>query len=140
MTPDPTLIQAALEVRQNAYARYSNFSVGAALWARAVGRAGSPTLFVGCNVENQSYGLTICAERCAIGNAVAAGYREITEIAIATAGGVTPCGACRQVMAEFSSELIIWLVDADQPQHSPHVTTLLELLPNRFRFDDRTRG
>ena len=92
-----SLIQSATTARLAAYAPYSNFQVGAALLAKD-GR-----LFTGCNVENLSYGLTICAERNAIFAAVAAGAREFTAIAIVadTREPVSPCGACRQVMAEF---------------------------------------
>ena len=92
-----SLIQSATAARLAAYAPYSNFQVGAALLAKD-GR-----LFTGCNVENLSYGLTICAERNAIFAAVAAGAREFIAIAIVadTREPVSPCGACRQVMAEF---------------------------------------
>src|SRR6478752_2478878 len=93
------VVQAAIDVRQRAYAKYSNFLVGAAILA-ADGR-----IYTGCNVENASYGLTICAERAAVFNAVATGQRQFQQLAIATTGGVSPCGACRQVLAEFSPEL-----------------------------------
>lgn len=91
------LVDAAWEARNAAYAPYSNFAVGAALLA-ADGR-----IFVGCNVENISYGLTNCAERVAIGAAVAAGVREFVAVAVVadTAVPISPCGACRQVLAEF---------------------------------------
>lgn len=91
------ILAAATAVRLQAYAPYSNFKVGAALLA-ADGR-----VFTGCNVENLSYGLTICAERSALFAAVAAGVREFSAIVIAadTREPISPCGACRQVMAEF---------------------------------------
>ena len=91
------LVDAAWKVRELAYAPYSNFAVGAALLA-ADGR-----VFTGCNVENISYGLTNCAERVAIGAAVAAGVREFLAVAVVADTGVpiSPCGACRQVLAEF---------------------------------------
>lgn len=91
------LVEAAWQVREAAYAPYSNFAVGAALLAKD-GR-----IFVGCNVENISYGLTNCAERVAIGAAVAAGVREFIAVAVVADTGVpvSPCGACRQVLAEF---------------------------------------
>jgi cytidine deaminase len=94
---DQALIQSALAARLQAYAPYSNFQVGAALLAKD-GR-----VFTGCNVENLSYGLTICAERNAIFAAIAAGVREFAAIAITadTREPISPCGACRQVMAEF---------------------------------------
>src|SRR3954470_15696361 len=102
------LVQAAIGVRQRAYARYSQFLVGAAVLA-ADGK-----IYSGCNVENSSYGLTICAERAAVFSAVAAGQRQFQMLAIATAGGGTPCGACRQVLAEFAPDLAILLIDVDR--------------------------
>ena len=91
------LVTAAWQAREAAYAPYSNFAVGAALLAKD-GR-----IFLGCNVENISYGLTNCAERVAIGAAVAAGVREFVAVVVVANTGVpiSPCGACRQVMAEF---------------------------------------
>ena len=91
------LVEAAWLTREQAYAPYSKFAVGAALLA-ADGR-----VFVGCNVENLSYGLTNCAERVAIGAAVAAGAREFLAVAVVadTKVPISPCGACRQVLAEF---------------------------------------
>jgi cytidine deaminase len=118
-------MQAALAARARAYAPYSHFAVGAA----ALGAGGE--VFAGCNVENASYGLTICAERAAIGAAVAGGETSITTIAIATAGGQTPCGACRQVLSEFGPTMTVLLVDADDPA-SVRTTTLDRLLPERF--------
>ena len=102
MNWDP-VVEAAWQVRQLAYAPYSNFQVGAALLA-ADGR-----IFVGCNVENLSYGLTNCAERVAVGAAVAAGVREFVAVAVVadTAVPISPCGACRQVLAEFGVERIL---------------------------------
>ncbi len=97
------LIKAAWEAREMAYAPYSNFSVGAALLA-ADGR-----VFPGCNVENISYGLTNCAERVAIGAAVAAGVTKFAAVAVVADTGVpiSPCGACRQVLAEFGVPVVI---------------------------------
>jgi cytidine deaminase len=91
------LVAAAWEARQSAYAPYSHFPVGAALLA-SDGR-----IFAGCNVENISFGLTFCAERVAIGSAIAAGARQFVAIAVVADTGVpiSPCGACRQVLAEF---------------------------------------
>jgi cytidine deaminase len=119
------LIAAAMEVRARAYARYSQFRVGAALLA-ADGR-----IFAGCNVENVSYGLTICAERSAVFAAVAAGQTRFEMLAIATAGGVMPCGACRQVLAEFAPELPILLIDADTLGQIAEAD-LKDLLPGVF--------
>ena len=92
-----SLVEVAWQAREAAYAPYSNFSVGAALLADD-GR-----VFTGCNVENISYGLTNCAERVAVGAAVAAGAREFLAVAVVADTGVpiSPCGACRQVLAEF---------------------------------------
>ena len=92
------LVDAAWQARDAAYAPYSNFAVGAAVLAKD-GR-----IFIGCNVENISYGLTNCAERVAIGAAVAAGVRDFLAVAVVadTRVPISPCGACRQVLAEFS--------------------------------------
>lgn len=119
------LIDAALEARQQAYAPYSNFSVGAAVLS------GDGRIFAGCNVENVSYGLTNCAERTAIFAAVAAGQRQLVALAVATDGGYPPCGACRQVLAEFSDDLPILIVDAGSTGQVNEVG-LASLLPLRF--------
>jgi cytidine deaminase len=119
------LINAALEVRQRAYAKYSNFLVGAAILA------GDGRIFTGCNVENASFGLTICAERAAVFNAVAAGQQRFEFLAIATAGGAAPCGACRQVLAEFAPELQVLLIDVDRPSTVVE-TNIRDLLPGAF--------
>jgi len=97
------LINAALKSRQNAYAPYSKFCVGAALLTR------SGRVFCGANVENVSLGLTICAERVCVGAAIAAGETDFEMIAVAADSEVpiVPCGACRQVLAEFSPALEI---------------------------------
>jgi len=120
------LLQAALEVRQQAYAPFSEFLVGAAL------QTTSGEIFRGCNVENRSYGLTNCAERVALGAAVAAGFREFDVLVIATSGGVVPCGACRQVLVEFCQQLTVFLVNVDKdPQAAGFVQSveLADLLP-----------
>jgi cytidine deaminase len=119
------LVESALRVRERAYAKYSRFGVGAALLT-ADGRT-----FVGCNVENASYGLTICAERAAVFAAIAAGAKTFTLLAIASSGAAMPCGACRQVLAEFAPELSILLVDADQPNRIVE-SNLRDLLPGAF--------
>ena len=119
------LTAAAIKAREAAYARYSNFRVGAALLA-ADGR-----IFPGCNVENASYGLTQCAERTALTAAVCAGARQFKALVIVASGAVTPCGACRQVLAEFCEELPIRLIDADAPERFVD-THLSVLLPGRF--------
>jgi cytidine deaminase len=99
------LTAAAAAVRERAYAPYSQFRVGAAL------RAADGTIYAGCNVENASYGLTICAERNAIAQAIAAGARDFTAVAVVTENGVMPCGACRQVLVEFGSEMTVIVAD-----------------------------
>jgi cytidine deaminase len=103
MTTDDELIAEAWKARENAYAPYSDFKVGAAL----LGSDGG--VFTGCNVENISYGLTNCAERVAIGAAVAAGVRAFEKVAVVadTSAPISPCGACRQVLAEFGVKTVI---------------------------------
>lgn len=106
---DAELIRLAREARTAAYAPYSKFAVGAALLTA------DGNVFSGCNVENLSFGLTICAERVAIGTAIAAGRREFQCIAVAadTTEPISPCGACRQVLAEFAPSLRILLAGRD---------------------------
>lgn len=118
------LVDVAREARDRAYAPYSKFLVGAAL--RSIGGR----VHLGCNVENGSYGLTNCAERVAVGAAVVAGDREFDVIAIASDGGVSPCGACRQVLAEFSPRLVVLM--ADVATGTVREATIAELLPDRF--------
>jgi cytidine deaminase len=120
-----TLIRRALETRQHAYAPYSGFAVGAALLAA------DGVIYAGANVENASYGMTICAERAAVAAAVAAGQRLFVALAVASPGGETPYGACRQVLAEFCEDLPITLVDIDRGENIRE-TSLRELLPDRF--------
>ncbi len=120
------LIAAAQQVRKNAYAPYSQFQVGAAL----LGKSGR--IYVGCNVENASYGLTICAERNAVFSAIAAGEREFVALVVAGKDAqVFPCGACRQVLSEFCDDLPIRIVGENGEQTE---TSLRELLPHAFRF------
>jgi cytidine deaminase len=119
------LIQAAFDAQRHAYAPYSNFPVGAAI------RTASGKIYKGCNVENASFGLTNCAERVAAGTAVAAGDREFTGVAVVSRGGVSPCGACRQFLAEFSPNVPIVMVDSLKPEVI-HEATLAQLLPGRF--------
>ena len=121
------LLTAAIAAREQAYAPYSKFLVGAALLAE------SGQIISGCNVENASFGMTICAERNAVFAAVAQGHRRFQALALATTGGASPCGACRQVLAEFSDDLPILIVDVDQP-HLVTETALAVLLPGRFKL------
>lgn len=119
------LVTAALAARKLAYAPYSKFSVGAALLAV------DGTIYRGANIENASYGLTNCAERAAVGTAIASGQREFSALAVAAAGGVPPCGACRQVLAEFAKQLPIVLVDTERNDAIREVD-LETLLPDPF--------
>ena len=121
------LINAAREVQQHAYAPYSRFPVGAAV----LGVDGR--VFAGCNVENGSLGLTTCAERNAVAAAIAAGTRPVAVAVVANGRGVTPCGACRQVLAEFTSTMPVFLAPADGGP--PEATSLDALLPATFRFE-----
>ncbi len=116
------LVTAARTAREQAYAPYSRFAVGAAL------RTKSGRVFCGCNVENISFGLTICAERNAVFAAVAAGEREFDAIAVVADSKqpVTPCGACRQVLAEFGLDLEVCSANLEGETFT---STLRELLP-----------
>ncbi|MDM7461457.1 MAG: cytidine deaminase [bacterium] len=121
------LIQVARQAREHAYAPYSGYTVGAAVLTDD-GR-----IVAGCNVENASYGLSVCAERVAVFNAVASGARHITAAALCTADGGTPCGACRQVLLEFAANpetCTVWVV---KPDAIVERYTLTELLPHPFR-------
>jgi len=122
MTPED-LVARAIAARAHAHAPYSNYAVGAALLAR------DGTVFTGSNVENASYGLTVCAERIAVFAAVSAGNHEFAALAVATENGASMCGACRQVVREFSQDLPVHLASADGKFRT---RTLAELLPEAF--------
>jgi cytidine deaminase len=122
------LVDRAREARKNAYAPYSGYSVGA-----AIATAGAdPATFTGANVENASYGATVCAERVALHAAVAAGHRDFAAIAVVTPGpeAAPPCGLCLQALSEFCDDLVIYLAAADGGEERQ--TSLQELLPTRF--------
>ncbi len=119
-----TLIQAALQVRRWAYVPYSNYRVGAALLTE------SGKIYDGVNVENAAYPATICAERTAVFKAVSEGERQFVAIVVATENGGTPCGSCRQVLAEFGLDIQVIVVDAQGTIHLE--TTVNELLPGAF--------
>lgn len=130
MTPNDRqqLVRAALAARGSAYAVYSGFQVGAAVLC-ADGQ-----VFPGCNVENASYGLTVCAERVAACAAVASGQRSFTAVAIVTPGRGVPCGACRQFLAEFcADDAVLLLIDGESEQVYSE-TTLGALFPSPFRL------
>ena len=122
-TQKKELLQAAIEVRQRAYAPYSNYLVGAAILVD------NGRIFTGVNVENASYGLTNCAERTAVFKAVSEGYKTIYAVVVATENAGSPCGACRQVLAEFAGDVPVWLVDASG---NGRETTLYTLFPDHF--------
>jgi cytidine deaminase len=114
-------VRAAARALRRAYAPYSQFPVGAAVLAN------DGSIYVGCNVENSSYGLTLCAEGVAIHTAVASGRRRLTALAVVGPSGITltPCGACRQVMEEFGVQTVV----IAGPRGAPAVISLPALLP-----------
>ena len=120
------LFQMAKNASNNAYSPYSNIKVGAALLAA------NDKIYTGCNVENSSYGATICAERTAFLKAISEGEREFVKIAIGgSIRNLVPCGMCRQFMSEFGTELEI-IYENEQGRIT--VTTLAELFPNEFKI------
>ncbi len=118
------LIDLAIEARRRAYAPYSNYPVGASL------RTKSGRLFAGCNVENAAFPTSMCAERVAIFKAISEGEREFEAIAVVTSNGGSPCGSCRQVMAEFGLDTVVLISDADG--RLVQETTVAGLLPGAF--------
>jgi cytidine deaminase len=126
---DKELVALAVQARQRAYAPYSNFPVGAAL----LGRSGR--VFTGCNVENAAYPLTTCAERTAVTKAVSEGESSFEAIAVVTATGATPCGACRQILREFGGpdgDLRVIVADLEG---NNRIYTIDQLLPASFTPD-----
>ena len=126
-----SLIDLANEARRRAYVPYSNYPVGAAL------RTKTGRLFTGVNVENAAYPTTICAERVAVFKAVSEGEREFEVIAVVTDNGGSPCGSCRQVLAEFGLDTIVLIADG----HGRLIKqiTVKELLPEAFTPKDLQR-
>jgi len=123
------LINAAISARNGAYAPYSGFKVGAAL----LGRGGE--VYTGCNIENASYGATVCAERVALYKAISGGTTAFTAIAVAGGGDTVtptpPCGICRQTLAEFcGADFAVYIVNSVDGSYTK--TTLGELFPNGF--------
>jgi len=120
---DKELLRAALKAREKAYTPYSHYDVGAALLTK------SGRVFTGANVENASYGLSVCAERVAAFHAVSEGERNFEAIAVVTENGVTPCGACRQVLSEFGPDMRVIVGDR---QGNSREYSIRDLLPDFF--------
>jgi cytidine deaminase len=119
------LLEAALGARQLAHAPYSNFKVGAAL------EDADGWIYTGCNIENSTYGLTICAERVAVFKAMSEGVREFRRIAVAadTETLTPPCGACRQILWEFCGDILVTLVN---PRGASETLRMKDLFPRAF--------
>jgi cytidine deaminase len=125
------LVQEAKEVRKRSYSPYSRYPVGAAIATK------KGSIFVGTNVENSSFGATICAERGAVMAMIAAGEREPIACAVVTgdAEPASPCGMCRQVMAEFNGEMPIAMVGLGSREgETGRVVSLADLLPHQFKL------
>ncbi|MFZ5809714.1 MAG: cytidine deaminase [Chloroflexota bacterium] len=118
------LIESAKQARQWAYAPYSQYPVGAAVLTS------SGRIYDGANIENAAYPTTICAERVAVFKAISEGERQFTAIAVVTRNGGTPCGSCRQVLAEFGLDTLVLV--ADEQGTLTFETTLRNLLPHAF--------
>ena len=121
------LVAQAIQARRKAYAPYSRYRVGAAL----LGKSGR--VYTGCNVENAVYPLGICAERVAVVKAVSEGEREFVALAVVTENGGSPCGSCRQTLAEFGLEIAVLIADVSGAYRE---TTVAALLPDSFSADD----
>ena len=121
--PYGKLILEALRVRQHAYTPYSKYKVGASILTK------DGKIFSGCNVENSAYGVTLCAERTALVKAVSEGHQQFTAIVVATENRATPCGCCRQVLAEFNPNIAIIAVDLKKNSIE---YSLSQLLPHCF--------
>jgi cytidine deaminase len=125
------LLELANEARRRAYAPYSNYQVGAAL------RTSSGRVYTGCNVENAAYPTSMCAERVAVFKAVSEGERKFEVIAVVTPNGGSPCGGCRQVLAEFGLDTIVLIGDGEG--RLIQETTVADLLPGAFTPKDLPR-
>jgi cytidine deaminase len=121
------LVAKAIEARENAYAPYSNYKVGAAL----LGKSGR--IYTGGNVENAVYPLVTCAERTAVVKAVSEGEREFVALAVATENAGSPCGSCRQVLREFGKKTIVLISDVEGNYRE---TKVEDLLPDSFSKKD----
>ncbi len=121
------LVRAAAQARRRAVAPYSKFKVGAALLTR------SGKIITGANVESASYGLTCCAERVALFNALTTGQRDLVAVAVVARarGGPMPCGACRQLLAEYAPRATVWVADSGALRVVREFT-VAELLPSAF--------
>ena len=126
------LIEAASQVRDRAYAPYSNYRVGAALLTEG------GKIYTGVNVENAAYPTGMCAERVAVFKAISEGERNFAAIAVVTSNGGTPCGACRQVLAEFGVH--IWVIIADDSGRVVSEASVADLLPGAFLPHDLIRS
>ncbi len=129
MSEHKQLIAAALAARATSIAPFSKFQVGASLLAA------DGTIISGANVESASYGLSCCAERVALFKALTEGHRQFHAVAVASPGGAAPCGACRQLLAEYAAQAVVLLVDSDAPD-SINNTTVATLLPLAFTSGD----
>lgn len=123
------LYSLAMRVREKAYAPFSRFAVGAAI------ESADGQRFTGCNVENSSYGLSNCAERVAVQTGIAAGVRQFNRIVVVANPAASPCGACRQVLAEFMDrDAMIYAFEAGNPDNC-RFWTADSILPDRFRLE-----
>lgn len=127
MMKDKELYDKAVEAMQHSYAPFSNYNVGTALLTKC------GKVFTGCNVENSSYGGTICGERTAIVKAVSEGYKDFEAIAVCGSGDVPafPCGICRQFIFEFGSDIKVIMLDENKEMVTYKIS---ELLPKGFRL------
>lgn len=118
------LIKIALKARENAYIPYSHYAVGAALLTK------SGKIYTGCNIENAAFPVTVCGERTAMFKAVSEGDRDFDTIVVATRDGGSPCGSCRQVMAEFALDMTV--IQVDENGSITNECSVSDLLPGAF--------